>query len=136
MVRAKGARACGWYLHGGRYGWRHDRPADDCMAWREVWMARGVLCHRDNRTSVAFAVAAHVSPGTLCRAQPCGIRAGSAVVALCAHRSLSLAVDVRKDAERPRLVFLSVLVPQVLDGRTWAYARRSRQNRLDRLPCR
>src|SRR5690242_3165348 len=134
MVRAEGARACGWYLHGGRNGWCHDRPADDCMAWREVWMERGVLCHRYSRASVAFAVAARVSPGTVCRAQRCGARARSTVVALCADQSLSLAVDVRKDAERPRLVFLSVLVPEVLDGRTWAYARRGRQDRLDRLP--
>src|SRR6478609_4706580 len=136
MVRAKGARTRGWYLHGGCNGRRHDRPADDCVAWRQVWMARGILCHRYSRASVAFAVAAGVSPGTVCGARRCGARAGSTVVALCADQSFSLAVDVRKDAERPGLVFLSVLVPEILDGRTWAYARRGRQDRLDRLPRR
>lgn len=55
--------------------------------------------------------------------------------ALCANQSLSLAADVRQDAERSCLVFLSVLVSKVFDGRARANARAGRQDCLDRLPC-
>src|SRR3954454_20859444 len=105
MVRAEGTWTRGRYLHCRRDGRCDDRTADDCMAWGEVWMARGVLFYRHSRAGVALAVAAHVSPGTLCRARPCGVRAGSAVVALRADQSLRVAADVRQDVERPGLVF-------------------------------